>query len=283
MILSANLKPIFKTIAASIAAIFLWQQISWAADLIDITLQTLNSEQSHTFGPAYLQDQQASHEALIDLNQNIENFAFDPNSRTVATSDETSMTDEPLPLKGPQGGFSGEPMPYAPQSEQVLLNDGASSFTTSKGDIVYYQGSAITSIRKKDGTVIGNITLDAGNNLIEADIRYPDSTLQLIREARTASITTPEGSVFSYNAEGLVESVTYPDGASAAYSYIKDVDGSVLETIVTDADKYSHYDAEGRLIKVTFTDGRLITYDSGILLNITEPDGTLYSYKNTPI
>ncbi|MDP2913318.1 MAG: LamG domain-containing protein, partial [Candidatus Omnitrophota bacterium] len=90
-------------------------------------------------------------------------------------------------------------------------------------------------------------------------------------------------SVFSYNAEGLVESVTYPDGTRAAYSYIKDADGSVLETIVTDADKSSQYDVEGRLTKATFTDGRLIRYDSGILLNITEPDGALYSYKNTPI
>ncbi|MDP2912999.1 MAG: hypothetical protein Q8N91_03220, partial [Candidatus Omnitrophota bacterium] len=195
-----KVRIIYKAIAGLMACVFLWQQISWAGDFLDSSLDRLNTEQSQTFAPQYIQYQQASHEALIDLNQNIENFVFDPNSGTVATIDETSMTDEPLPLKGPQGGFSGEPMPYAPQSEQVLLNDGASSFTTSKGDIVYYRGSTITSIRKKDGTVIGNITLDAGNNLIEADIRYPDSTLQLIREGRVESITTPEGSVFSFNA-----------------------------------------------------------------------------------
>ena len=57
----AKAKLVFKTIASLVACVFLWQQVSWAGDLVNNSIDKLDAEQSQTFAPAYLQNQQALH------------------------------------------------------------------------------------------------------------------------------------------------------------------------------------------------------------------------------
>ena len=67
MICPKNLKILFKCIAGIMACVFLWQQISWAADLIDTTLTKQADQQAQTFAPSYLQSQQSAAEAMEPL------------------------------------------------------------------------------------------------------------------------------------------------------------------------------------------------------------------------
>lgn len=91
---------------------FSWSQIVFADDLgstnIGKALDRLNSEESQTFAPAYIQYQEISHQELVRIKQDIENLA---NTRLpMVDADDTNKDDlapqskEAVALKGPQGG-----------------------------------------------------------------------------------------------------------------------------------------------------------------------------------
>jgi hypothetical protein len=92
---------IFKVITSLVACVFLFQQIAWAGDLIEVALTNQYNEQSQLFAPSYLQNQQSNQENLINQKQSAENFS---NLFAASSDTEPNSSQEKLALQGPKGG-----------------------------------------------------------------------------------------------------------------------------------------------------------------------------------
>ena len=279
-------KTLFKTISALMAGIFLWQQVAWAGDLIDTTLNKQYEEQSQTFAPAYIKSQQANNEAMVTQKQAVEDAANTQGIAVQSASASTQTTaDDSITLQGPKGGSASKSSSAisAATMQSLTSQDNSSvlSVTTSAGDVIYYKDGAIDYIAKKDGTVLRNIVVDENNNLLVADITYTDGTVQNVNGGKTTKITKSDGTVYNYNSEELIESVVYPDSSVCSYSYVKDGQENIIEIILTDTEKVCHYDSDNKLTKVIFNDGKTIEYDNGIITKATDEDGTVYTYDTT--
>ena len=292
MILSGKTRIIFKCIAGLTTCIFFWQQVSFAADLIDITLDKLNTDQSQVFAPQYLQDQQVIHEGIVDQKQDIEDSIALQNLTAQNISDTTQeSSDNSIALQGPKSGGS-EPATTTttmtmtgsstPQEEGAVL-----SITTESGDIIHYKDGQIEGIETKDsagGTIliqriVGLDLVDADNNLLNAEITYADGTIQIVMNGTVSRITKPDGTLCNYNADELIESIVYPDGTMILYSYIKDDHGEIIETVLDDTERTLRYGANNRLKSATTKlDGTYIEYEDGILKTITKPSGNTYIF-----
>jgi len=118
-----------------------------------------------------------------------------------------------------------------------------------------------------------------GSRLLQADITYPDGTKQEVRDGKTEEITKPDGIIYTYNDEGLIASVAYPDNTIATYLYnIQDETGAFFKTALSDSEKISYYDDENKIAKVKFNSGKIIEYADGMLSRVIDEDGTIYTY-----
>ena len=107
MVFPKNMRMIFKTISVLVAGIFLWNQIAFAGDLINTALDQQYKDQSQTFAPGYLQNQQSAAESIVSQKQAIEDTV---NTQALtASADIPASADETIDLKGPVGGPSSQP------------------------------------------------------------------------------------------------------------------------------------------------------------------------------
>ncbi|NQU94837.1 MAG: hypothetical protein HQ549_01220, partial [Candidatus Omnitrophica bacterium] len=281
-----KLRIVFKTISACIAGIFLWNQIAWAGDFINVALEEAAVEQTQMFAPEYLQNQQAVQENLISKQKDIENAlaTFTQNDLTAAEPEEEAS----LELQGPNGAIeiSQTPIGNEPAVEgegDPPTEDTVFSITTQDGDIIYYRDNAIERVEKADGTIIRDIVLDDAGQLLDAIIEYTDGTIQILEAGKVTRIITPDETIFNYCTEGvyegLIASVVYSDGTVVTYSYTLDAEDNVLETVLTDAEKTCYYDSEGLLKKVEFNTGKTIEYTGGVLSSATDENGIRYIYE----
>ncbi|MCX5678862.1 MAG: cysteine peptidase family C39 domain-containing protein [Candidatus Omnitrophica bacterium] len=300
MITTLKTKAPFKAMALAIAFSFLWQQILWAGDLAATTLENLNQEQSQTFAPDYLQNQQTASQSMITQKQDVEDTI---NSQAQTANNISGNTkessDNSIELQGPKSASSGqagatssstiiEEAANAPEGDGAIL-----SVTTGDGDIVHYADGAISSIEKKDGTVLRDLVIGENNELIAANITYKDDTNEIVANGKVARLTKPDGTVFEYSGE-LITRATYPDpdnpeGNVVDYFYSVDNDNNIIETKLKDSEKSSFYDKNGALIRVEFNTGKVIEYDSdknddtdnGILSKVITEDGKIYIYEKS--
>lgn len=294
MITTLKNKIIFKTIAGAVVFSFLWQQILWAGDLAEQTIDKVNADQSQMFAPAYLQDQQAIHEELVSQRQAVEDtLAAQSLTTTQSTHDLTQAdSDIAIKLQGSRGGDSGQaaaitayPALTAAPTEDAATsgdNDAVLSVTTQAGDIIHYLNNQIASIERKDGTVLRDLVIDENNNLVAANITYEDGTNEIVANGKVTKITKFDGTIFNYNEEGLILSILYPDNKTANLSYIKDGEGAIVETILTGPDKVSYYGSDNKLTKVEFNTGKKIEYKDGVISKITEEDNGVFTFDITP-
>ena len=151
MVLPNKFKVAFKVIPALMAGIFLWNQVAWAGDLINAALEQQYKDQSRTFAPDYLQNQQSAAESLVSQKQAIEDSM---NTQNLMTSADTQPPpDETIDLKGPRGGSGGESTANK-AAMQTLSEGGAApqdgavlSVTTQAGDVIHYKDGQIDSGR----------------------------------------------------------------------------------------------------------------------------------------
>ena len=288
MVLPSKFKVAFKTISVLVAGIFLWNQVAWAGDLINAALEQQYKDQSQTFAPSYLQNQQSSVEALISQKQTIEDTITTQNLLTSA--DTQPPDDESIDLKGPRGGGESSTVTQSSVETQASSVAGPTedpsiiTVTTETGDVVHYKGDSIDSIERNDGAVLNSITLDGDNNLVGAEITYSDGTIQTVAGGKVSQVIKPDGTILNYNEEELISFIIYPDGQTADCSCAKDGQGNIIEIILTDSDKTSRYDSNNRLTRVEFNTGKTIEYNSGVISKITELDNStfIFDIKNNP-
>ena len=277
---------VIRVVSIAVIIAFLSYEFAWAGDLttstIDNTLNQMEAQQTQTFAPDYLQAQAALHDSLIDTKQAIEDTISTQNVKT--GSEETASDNTSIELKGPRGDgeyhdtTAGTAQNLIPQDGPIL------SVTTAQGDVIYYRGSRIDSIERWDGAILRDIAVDKDNNLIAAQITYPDETKVFVAGGKVVKTIKPNGAVYNYNTSGLIESIRFADGKSLTYiypsdrtavSYTRDEKAALLETA---------YYSDGRLSKVEYASGRVSDYNDGIIAKIAEPDGArfIFEIKNNP-
>ena len=275
----------FKIIAGIVACVFLFQQIAWAGDLIEATLNKQYAEQSQTFAPSYINSQQANSEALINQKQAIEDATNVQGVTTqVASTSVETTADDSVTLQGPKGGSGKSTAASSEISTQSLTSQDDSSVlsvTTQAGDVIYYKEGAIDYIQRKDGTILRNIVVDENDNLTDAEITYSDGTIQTVANGKVSKITKPDDTLINYNDDGSITSVVYSDGTTVNWSYTKDGQGNVIGTTLTDSQKTSIYGSDNKLEKVIYNDGKTIEYQSGVISKITEADKGQFTFAIT--
>jgi hypothetical protein len=204
MVMKKKTSAAFRILAGLVACLFLWQEVVLAADLIDTTLEHLEADQSQTFAPAYLQSQQALHEDLIARQQAIEDAAnYQAAAASQTEPSDANANSETLDLKGPIGGSdlttSNAILTQVTQSESPETDSSVISVTTSAGDIIYYRDGQIYRIEKKDGIILQGLLINEDNELVAANITFPDGTVEIIVDGKVIMITKPDGSVFNYS------------------------------------------------------------------------------------
>ena len=155
MVFPKNMRIIFKTISAVVAGIFLWNQIAFAGDLINAALDQQYKDQSQTFAPGYLQNQQSAAESIVSQKQAIEDTV---NTQALtASADIPASADETIDLKGPVGGPSSQLAAKTAVAQTVTAEESTPSqdsavlsVTTKAGDIIHYKYGRIDSIETTD-------------------------------------------------------------------------------------------------------------------------------------
>ena len=172
-------------------------------------------------------------------------------------------SDISIELQRPKAASSGQAA--APLSSAIIEEaantpgpDGAIlSVTTQDGDIVHYAGSAISSIEKKDGTVLRDLVIDGNNNLLAAEITYIDGTIQIVSNGKVTTIKKPDKTILNYNDDETLASISYPDDKTVTFLYIRDTAGAVIETILTDSGKASYYGSDNNRNQVNYFNHRV--------------------------
>ncbi len=274
---------LFKILSLLVIITFLTSQISWAGR-IDRLLQKIEKMEARGVSPERIAEKYTKLQELIAREQEIEERRT---AREESRSSEKAEEDT-IPLKGPRTGtedvktMSGvlaETLESEPPAGPLSSPDITFTFETGAGDTVYYGYENIVRVEKADGTVYDNLVLDGNDDIVSGDITYTDGTVQVIAAGKVSTVTKPGGTIYTYNADEMIESVTYPDATVVTYSYIKDGNNDVIETIITDPEKSSHYDSNNDLVKVVFNDGETVEYSSGFLYRITAADGKVYTYE----
>ncbi|MBU0605359.1 MAG: hypothetical protein KKH77_03630, partial [Candidatus Omnitrophica bacterium] len=282
----------FKATAGIVAFSFFMQQIMWGADMpissIDNSIEKLSIEQSQTFAPGYIQDQQAIHESMIDQKQFVEDIM---NTQSLVTSASTSETsdidpDESIELQGPKGSYSVEPT-VDPSAAMAPANsaapsgnaDSVLSVTTQSGDIIYYLNNKIDRIEQEDGTVLRDLLIDEAGNLLAANIAYSDGSIEVVANGKVVLITKPDGVTFNYNEDKTISSISYPDNKTVDFLYIKDTEGAVIETVLKDPEKWSYYGRDNKLTKVEFrASNKKVEYQNGVISKVTTSDNNVFTF-----
>ena len=163
-------------------------------------------------------------------------------------------------------------------AQQAALQDLQNmnfSLTTKNGDILKYVGDKLNEVQRPDGTTLKNIQVDASGNILNADLKLSDGSIQVFQNGQVLGYQTPDGSQVIYS-NGQIQKVISKDGVETLYSYIKDANGSVTETVLDNSSYQTKYDANGKLKQVVKkgAGGSTTYYTSGMIQKIVNSDGS---------
>ncbi|HOX23729.1 MAG TPA: hypothetical protein PLL10_09710 [Elusimicrobiales bacterium] len=228
-------KVMFKTIASTVAMVFLWNQIAWAGDLHNLILGMQRNKQLAMFAPSYLSSQENNQTSVVEQKQDIENssmsFTANINNQAKANDNTGSLTlqnkhggsaPNSKTLMAAVGAGEGGDGTYLPPMEIPSSDSPVLSITTESGDTIYYKNNAIDYIVRQDGAIIRGLKIDSGarnaielegGNLYNAEIENADHSIIIIEEGKTKTLTQPDGVVYTYYItgadEGLISTAYY--------------------------------------------------------------------------
>jgi len=276
-----------KILSILICFTFLWNQISWAGDLTNYSVDDLidrqHEDQSSRFSPEYVRTQDNILKGLIELKQEIEYCALE--NKNTSPDDTALESDLKTELHGPSASADA----VQPLSSPIVANqeDPAGvdpsgppiSLTTEAGDVIYYENNEIVRIEKENGTVISEISCD-GDELIDARVEYPDGTLQIVREGEVKELEYPNGTKYFYDDNGRISAVDHADGGHIDYSYVLDGEENVLQTVLIDDQGNEYvYNSNDRLERAALAGGKIVEYADGLLKRVIDGD-TTYRFES---
>src|SRR3989344_4935458 len=144
---------------------------------------------------------------------------------------------------------SAQSAQQAAVDQQAALQDLQNmnfSLTTQNGDILNYIGNTLSKVTRPDGTTLNNIQLDANGNILNADLKLSDGSIQILNDGKIISYLTPDGTSVEYDIQtGRVSKTVSSQGIVSTYSYQTDSAGNVNKTIVSSIEATATYDSTG--------------------------------------
>ncbi|GEM_PF-2200012 len=167
--------------------------------------------------------------------------------------------------------------------QQQALQDLQStnfSLTTKNGDILDYVGNTLSHVTRPDGTALRNIQVDANGNILNADLKLSDGSIQIFQNGQVIGYGTPDGSTVVYSA-GQIQKVTSKAGVDTLYTYNKDANGYLIETVLDNPSYTTKYDTNNKLKEVyEKASGSRTTYSNGIIQKTVKLDGSQILYNS---
>ncbi|MFH1846179.1 MAG: hypothetical protein ABH869_01335, partial [Candidatus Omnitrophota bacterium] len=241
---------IFKTIAVTISAIFLWNQIIWAAEPSDYSTASMIENQDKTempgISPESLWERISVNNKWLSHKQDVETFV---------QKQKLSKTETTMP-------------------ESVIFTQ-----TTTNGDVINYLNGAIVSMDLSEGTQVRDIVFDDENNIIDAKIVTSDGTEIEIKDSKIIFVKESNGTILGFDDYQNISFVQAVDGSLTQYEYTRDNLDNILSVTITDSEKKTSYNAEEDLTKVEMNSGKVFEYKERILEKITDEDGTIHLFE----
>lgn len=167
--------------------------------------------------------------------------------------------------------------------QQEMLQDLEAmnfSLKTQSGDVLKYVGDRLSRVERPDGTILKNITQDTNGDILTADMRLADGSIQIYQNGQVIGYQIPDGRQALYE-NGQVTKVIDQDGTETLYTYQKDGAGDVVEIVLDSPSTLSKYDPSGILKEVTRkSDNRKTLYSNGMIEKIVSTGGeeTLFTF-----
>jgi len=261
-----KLRILFKTISATVAGIFLWNQICWAGDIY-LTVDDFNDQQVAEFAPDYFVTQDVIQQNVVDQEQLINDMLM---AQTAESAAGEVTPEEELNLQGP--------MDLVAQGESSDAGGATFSVRTVDGDIIYYVDGRIDSILKNDGTLFEDVILDNEENLLSAIVTHNDGSVAIIENSLISSYTVPDGTVYFYQ-EGVLSYVMDLAGGRTDYTFQYNAAGDIIGAITENTSGTAYYNENNNLVKVEKPDGTTVEYENGYITYIIRPDGGKYIFQ----
>jgi len=225
---------IFKTIAAAMACVFLCHQVAWAGDLIDVMMDKMNADQSQTFAPSYLQNQQTLHEDLIGQKQDLEDLQA---ANLAANQTERTQGGATLELQKRSSSGQSQIQPQAQQQTQLLSPEEktASAATAATliedGALIAYLDQA-ADLAQREKILAQNIAIAqeglkiVDQSLEDAKARVSAKEAEIAGIANTVAALEAEQARISQALEDLAEEkVGHQNESSNSKDYLDRVQG----------------------------------------------------------
>lgn len=185
-------------------------------------------------------------------------------------------------------GMAASDLQAGQQAQQAAVNQQQAmqdlenlnfSLTTQNGDVLKYIDEKLDSIERPDGTTLKNIVTDAQGNIVEADLKLADGSIQVFQNGQVLGYQTPDGTQIIYE-NGRVKKTISKSGEETLYSYV--LNGSaVTETTLDSPSRTTKYDANGKIKESTRkSDNQKTIYLNGIIQKIVNGDGTQIQFTS---
>ena len=179
---------------------------------------------------------------------------------------------------------SAQTSQQAAVAQQAALQDLQNmnfSLTTKNGDILKYVGDTLSRVTRPDGTQLKIIQVDASGNIVSADLKLSDGSIQIFQNGQVIGYGTPDGSTVVYSG-GQIQKVTSKAGVDTLYTYNnKDANGNLIETVLDNPSYTTKYDANNKLKEVyEKATGSRTTYSNGIIQKTVKLDGSQILYNS---
>src|SRR3989338_8199536 len=238
-----KLSRVFQKLISSVLVFtFSYTQLLYAADvrqmLLDAKMAFLEEDQRRAMTSDDLLSSQSTQESMID-QQNVLQSLEGP-------MDSTSLTT-------------------------------SFSLTTQNGDILKYVGDRLSQVQRPDGTLLNNIQLGSDGNILNADLRLSDGSIQVFQDGKVLGYKTPDGTDVEYDlTTGKILKTTSKDGLlTTTYTYAPSG-----ETILDNVSYKTTYDSQGKLKEVlSKLNSQKTLYSQGMLQKIVRPDNSEFSFK----
>ena len=117
------------------------------------------------------------------------------------------------------------------------------SLTTQNGDILKYVGNKLNQIQTSKGVSLQNISLSQDGKIQNADLKLSDGSIQVLQNGQIIGYQTPDGTQVLYQDNQIQK--TIKDSVETIYSYIKDQNNNLTQTILDNPQTKTVYDSQG--------------------------------------
>ncbi|MBI1977478.1 MAG: hypothetical protein HYS55_01855, partial [Candidatus Omnitrophica bacterium] len=174
--------------------------------------------------------------------------------------------------------------PSVPAMPEVpVLSGNLVSVTTQDGLILKYDQGTLVAIEKPNEYELYFPTLDTNGNLTGGLLLFSSGDKLLYENSVPIYQISAGGDKTYYDPDGTVRAFETSSGEKTRFAYRTDAQGKIISLLALETSRTSLYEASGKPVWVSMTDGTDIRYENGILKEYRDASGNRYQYEITQL